>query len=144
MGLKSEPVECRWLEAADLGCGTALLDEVRVTFGGYSSPTLNVLLCREAARHRGLEMILAECGGVPAGFVLVMIDPPASQRAFLWRHPLMAFRIFRQRVKMRMSNSSRRSTAPALAVGSALPGDAPPPQASAWGESGPEIARIVL
>jgi ribosomal protein S18 acetylase RimI-like enzyme len=142
MGLESGPIECRLLDSAGIDRGMVLLDEVKVTFGGYSSPRLNQILCQEAARARGLAMLVADCGGVPAGFVLVMIDPLVFQRAFLMRHPLVAVRMALQRFSLRMAKPIGRATTAAPAAGGGSY-DFSPRAASSWKESGAEVARIV-
>lgn len=132
-GGATPPIAYRTITPADIPAATRLLNDLGgVTMAGLFGRSLEHAFCREALRDGPFRLIVADRGGDLLGFVLAVIDPAPSYRAFLKRHPLLAARLLWRRALSRPS----RQRAP-------LPEPDPKAPASSWNRAGAHSARII-
>jgi ribosomal protein S18 acetylase RimI-like enzyme len=116
----------------------ALVSRMNVSFAGCAHPTVQRILCRDAARQGKVRCVLADGCGVTAGFVISITDSRRYWRQFLLRHPLAGLFMMASRLWRKAEPSSRQQQADA----SLRPLLETEPCSYGWGDAGPHIAKI--
>ncbi len=131
-------LDFRPITPGEIPAARRLLARLRPTIAGVSGPPVDRALCREAVLGGGIVLILAREGDRPAGFVAGVIDPARTWPALLRRHPGLGLRIA-------LSRGLERVRRPRPAAARAERGETSPSRGpSAWDESSPEVARVIL
>lgn len=127
----------REVTAADQGPLFDLLSQMRVSFAGCASPTVQRLMCHEASWRREVRCVVADDGGVLVGLVIAVNNPRRYWRRFVVRHPLAALLILMSRLQSMIIPSDQEPSD--QSVRTLLE---PGPNKYDWGAGGAHVAAI--
>jgi len=133
-------ITVRSVEKGDWRAFRRLLEEFKPRIAGLRSPVSYRAVFSDAFKTRNIVIIVAEAGGGLVGFSVAAIDWKRYQRRFALRHPLVATASACKKLVDGLRVSLRKRGG---ADAGSEAADASVPDEKSWGDSSPEIAKVI-